>query len=239
MGWTADDLKKKGLVQDAAGNYVPVSSLVAKGKVDKIQLPRDFMGGIIERILCTDDSIKDIANSLNTDNVTADKIFKAFNETGFMFAGPIPQASYYGLPTGELLEIVHTFDINPCPAPRMTKSDQWKLDPNHEDPAKRQRKPVQRYFTWKNAFVLMAKEKGFTLGETLRVLFILPMPKYLSRNKREMRRGQAHKQRPDTDNMLKGVKDAFCADDGYVWDERGVKVWGDVGQIIIFKDGLK
>lgn len=34
--WSADDLRKKGLAQDANGNYVPVKSLVAKGKVDKL-----------------------------------------------------------------------------------------------------------------------------------------------------------------------------------------------------------
>src|SRR6266481_5142670 len=33
--WTAEDMKRKGLIQDAIGNFVPVKSLVAK-KVEKL-----------------------------------------------------------------------------------------------------------------------------------------------------------------------------------------------------------
>lgn len=134
----------------------------------------------------------------------------------------------------EQIVIKYSFDLPPFPAPRMVRGDQWKTDPNHTDPAKRQRKPVTRYFAWRDAFRLMCKQNGYTLQETLRVLFIMPMPKYLSRKKREMRMGQAHKQRPDTDNMLKSIKDSFNVDDGFVWDERGVKIWGEVGRIVIF-----
>lgn len=140
----------------------------------------------------------------------------------------------FTLPNGEVIKPLFTFDLAPFPAPRMTRSDKWKTNPNHPDPLKRQRKPVQRYFAWKNAFISMCNEKGYTLQETIRVLFIMPLPKYLSRKKREMKVGQPHKQRPDTDNMIKAVKDAFKADDGFVWDERGVKIWGETGKIIIF-----
>lgn len=38
LKWNSDDLKKKGLVQNADGVFVPVSSLVAKGRVSKIDV---------------------------------------------------------------------------------------------------------------------------------------------------------------------------------------------------------
>ena len=47
-------------------------------------------------------------------------------------------------------EIIKVFDIVPFPAPRMTKSDKWKTNPNHPDPLKRQRVPVTKYFAFKN-----------------------------------------------------------------------------------------
>src|ERR1700753_2979680 len=36
--WSDEDMKKAGLVQGPDGNYVPVKSLVAKGKVSKLPL---------------------------------------------------------------------------------------------------------------------------------------------------------------------------------------------------------
>jgi len=37
MNWTAEDLKKKGLVQKDGGSFVPVKTLVQKGSVKKIE----------------------------------------------------------------------------------------------------------------------------------------------------------------------------------------------------------
>lgn len=47
LHWSSDDLKKRGLVQDASGNYVPVKSLAKKGKVEK-------MANLLERAIQPD-----------------------------------------------------------------------------------------------------------------------------------------------------------------------------------------
>lgn len=138
------------------------------------------------------------------------------------------------LPTGERVYIKHRFDIDPCAAPRMTRKDKYYLDPNHSDPKKRQRKAVTKYFGWKITFTLLAKQQGYSLTEVLRVIFIIPMPAGLSEKEKNARRGHKHQIRPDTDNYTKALKDSFGLDDGHVWDERSIKVWGDKGQILIF-----
>lgn len=213
--WSADDLKKKGLIE-VDGVYVPAKDQVAKGNV--IKLPNL------------------VDTTIQNGPITKVKFgVDMFSNKSKSFASiSIPQNECYGLPSGELLDIKYSFDLTPMPAPRMTRSDQWKTNPNHEEARKRQRKPVARYFAWCNAFMSLCKQNGYTLQETLRVVFIMPMPTYLSRKNKEMRLGQPHKQRPDTDNMLKSIKDAFDIDDGFVWDERGVKVWGYTGKILIF-----
>ena len=209
--YTAEQLKKLGLVEKD-GVYVTVSSLVAK-KVDKLP-------SLIEQAKPYVDSITKSQLSM-----------QMFIDTGIIL---IPPTESFVLPNGEIIHPKYCFDLCPFPAPRMTRSDKWKTNPYHKDPAKRQRKPVTRYFAWRNEFITQADKMGYRLGETLRVVFILPMPKYFNRKKRGTLMGQPHKQRPDTDNMIKSVKDAFNVDDGYVWDERGIKIWGDKGQIIIF-----
>ena len=37
----------------------------------------------------------------------------------------------------------------------------------------------------------------------------------------------------DTDGV---IKDSFKVDDGFVWNETGVKIWGEFGMIIIFRN---
>lgn len=233
--YTLEQLKKLGLIE-VDGIYVKSSSQVAKGKVDKIEPGFKY-----------DSSKTRVIGSLNTNEdgtiwvdyfsipePTPEEFMHRFKEQGFIYTKPIPQGEYYQLPTGEQIQVKYKFEIKPQPAPRMTKSDIWKTDPFHADPLKRQRPPVTRYFKWQRDFIALANKSGYTLQETLRVLFIMPMPKYLSIKKCEMKLGQPHKQRPDTDNMMKSIKDVFKSDDGFVWDERGVKVWGEIGMIIIF-----
>ena len=52
----------------------------------------------------------------------------------------------------------YLFDIIPMGAVRMTKSDTWKLNPNHADPKKRQRKSVTKYFEFKNNIKFQAEK---------------------------------------------------------------------------------
>lgn len=213
--WPADALKKKGYVQNEKGDYVKVESLVAKGKVEKIEsFGSSLLNGTIKFGLPTA-----VVESIEGKN------FKTVN---------IPYAEYYGLPDGDLVIIKHRFDIAPKPAPRMSRSDQWKTVPYHPDPKKCQRPVITRYFAWRDAFRAMSAEKGFTLGEKLRVVFIFPVPAYLSKAKRAARMGQYHRQKPDYDNCCKSIGDAFHIDDGHICDVRAVKMWGEKPEIIIF-----
>lgn len=130
--------------------------------------------------------------------------------------------------------IKHVFKIKPCPAPRMTKSDRWKIDPNHPDKRKRQRPAVTRYFQFRKNFMAECFKNKYDLEDVLNLCFVLEMPKSWSIKKKNSNRYCPHQSRPDRDNMLKSVQDAFSKDDGYVWDGRTLKIWGDEDMIIIF-----
>lgn len=134
-------------------------------------------------------------------------------------------SKYFLLPTTEALFIKYKFDINPCPAPRMTQSDKWLMP---------RRKPVEQYFKFRDALQGLCLESGYKLTGVLNILFVIPFPKSYSTKKRFQLLGQSHQQRPDRDNYLKSFQDSFSGDDGYVWDGRTIKVWGHKGQIIIF-----
>ena len=44
-------------------------------------------------------------------------------------------------------------------------------------------------------------------------------------------RGSPHQQKPDKDNLEKGLLDAVLDEDCRVWDSRITKIWGDQGKI--------
>jgi Holliday junction resolvase RusA-like endonuclease len=134
-----------------------------------------------------------------------------------------------------LQNVVAVLDVDPCPAPRMTRSDKWKTNPNHPNLRRRQRPCVMRYFAWKSAFKSACKKAGFEMSECLNVFFVVPMPESWSKKKRASMLYEKHQQRPDRDNYLKAVQDAFDKDDGFVWDGRTTKAWGEKGCIIIYQ----
>lgn len=208
--WTAKDLRDKKLIIVDDHKVVKAGSLVAK-KVEKINIPVNFM--------------------TRFDTTTPEEAYKVFKELGIVFR---PPTDSFTLPNGEAVYPKYRFDIVPCPAPRLTRRDAIFLDPEHKDPAKRQRACVTRYFAFKREFMRQASLNGFTLGETLRVVFILPMPKTWSKAKRVANLNQPHRQKPDADNLFKAAADALGEDDSHIWDFRAVKIWGEKGAIIIF-----
>ena len=129
----------------------------------------------------------------------------------------------------------YLFDIIPMGAIRMTQSDTWKTNPNHTDPNKRQRKVVGEYFNFKNTLLWQAKSLNFELKFHLDILFLIPMPATWSKKKKEQMNGLPHKQKPDTDNLVKSVKDALKKDDSDIWWEKAEKRWAYKGSIIIFE----
>ena len=129
----------------------------------------------------------------------------------------------------------YLFDVVPMGAVRMTQSDRWKTNPNHSDPNKRQRKPVAQYFQFKNALVCQAKEMNFVLGKCFEVVFLIPMPDSWSNKKKERMNGMPCEVRPDTDNLVKAIKDSLRKEDSDIWHETAQKRWAYKGSIIIFQ----
>lgn len=114
------------------------------------------------------------------------------------------------------------FDIVPMGYVRQTRSDRW-----------RKRPVVLRYHAYRDQLQLLAKGQGFEVPAAgLCLIFILPIPAGLSKKEHIKRSGQPHTQRPDVDNLIKAFFDALCEDDAYVWDVRGIKLWGPSAKII-------
>lgn len=98
-------------------------------------------------------------------------------------------------------------------APRMTKSDKWK-----------QRPCVLRYREFRDRVRLELRlaiermDDPGPLKDVVRadILFALPMPKSWSREKQRAHFGKIHRQRPDCDNLAKGVLDAIFEEDSTI-----------------------
>lgn len=129
----------------------------------------------------------------------------------------------------------YLFDIVPISAPRMTQSDRWRTNPEHEDINKRQRPVVTKYFAYKNELTRQVAELNYEVKPVLDILFIMPMPNSWSGKKKERMNGLPMKVKPDTDNLLKAVKDTLCKNDSHIWRETAEKRWGYRGSIIIFE----
>lgn len=105
--------------------------------------------------------------------------------------------------------------VTPVAKPRMTRSDTWKKRPC-----------VVRYWAYKDALVAEAERNNLILPEAYSVDFYLPMPeKSWSKKKWAEHDGRPHKQRPDLDNLLKGLNDCLLEEDSKVWSVFSQKFW--------------
>jgi Holliday junction resolvase RusA-like endonuclease len=129
----------------------------------------------------------------------------------------------------------YLFDVAPVSKPRMTQSDKWKTNPEHPDINKRQRPSVTRYWAYKNVLKTQAKEMNFEMKPILDVLFLLPMPNSWSNKKKELHNGLPVTVKPDTDNLIKAIKDIFCENDSHIWRDIGEKRWAFKGSVIVFQ----
>ena len=114
------------------------------------------------------------------------------------------------------------YAITPVAKPRQTRSDKWK-----------QRPAVMRYRT----FADEVRSAGLEIGDTLNVVFYLPMPASWSNKRRTEMLGKPHKQKPDIDNLVKALLDAVLDDDSHVYEIRAVKFWDEVGSFFILNEG--
>ena len=129
----------------------------------------------------------------------------------------------------------YMFNVCPVSAPRMTQSDRWKTNPDHPDINKRQRPAVTKYFAYKNILTLQKNLMKYEVKPVLDVLFLIPMPKSWSKKKKAQMNGLPCKVRPDTDNLMKAIKDTFCKEDSHIWREIAEKRWAYLGSVIIFE----
>ena len=61
----------------------------------------------------------------------------------------------------------------------------------------------------------------------------MPMPKSWSGKKQKEMDRQPHQQKPDLDNLLKGLGDAVYDDDSGIHQIEARKIWGKQGMLII------
>lgn len=105
-------------------------------------------------------------------------------------------------------------NVPPMPKPRMVKSDAWKKRP-----------AVQRYWQWKDKIRQEAANQQLVLPPTFRATFFIAMPNSWPKRKKLEMAGKEHTQTPDTDNLMKALKDALCEEDSHIWHDSPIKVW--------------
>lgn len=119
----------------------------------------------------------------------------------------------------------YTFNIDPCPAPRMTQRD--KFAPS---------KAVSKYFGFRNEMKYLAYIQGLENlpGSIDSIKFSIPMPASWSQKKRSEMNGNPHTQTPDLDNLVKGTLDALCPVDSHIHTIGAIKkIWSETGSIKI------
>lgn len=111
------------------------------------------------------------------------------------------------------------------PKPRMTRRDKWAG-----------RSCVNHYHAFCDLLRLEANIQGYKMADAIEVVIYIPMPKSWSMKKREEMHEKPHKQRPDADNILKGICDALNKEDSYIYHMNITKRWSNdtEGEIYIF-----
>ncbi len=113
-----------------------------------------------------------------------------------------------------------SYPITPVPKPRMTRSDAWKKRP-----------AVLRYWAFKDK----VRELGVELQSPCKITFYIAMPQSWSKKKRDEWNGKPHMNKPDLDNMVKGIFDAVFSEDAHMWSFTAEKYWAYEGSIGVEK----
>ncbi len=104
----------------------------------------------------------------------------------------------------------------PVAKPRMTRRDKWMLRPC-----------VVRYRQFAD---IMTNGVGSLLPqnpESVSWRAFFPMPESWSKKKKDVMRGKIHREKPDRDNLDKGILDALWKDDKGIAIGSLVKLWDD------------
>jgi Holliday junction resolvase RusA-like endonuclease len=106
------------------------------------------------------------------------------------------------------------YAINPCAAPRMTRSDKWKTP----------RRPcVARYFAFRDR----VKALNIKVPVGAHITFYLPTPASWSKKTALAMQGEPQKQTPDLDNLIKALLDSVYGQDKHIWKLTAEKRWRD------------
>jgi len=114
-------------------------------------------------------------------------------------------------------------EIDPVPKPRMTQSDRWKKRPC-----------VLRYRSFCDELRAKTLTARYVPDGQIKVDFVVPMPPSWTKKKRQQMNLDPHRQTPDLDNLVKAFLDALMVDDSGIHSINAKKIWGDIGQIIIY-----
>ncbi len=119
--------------------------------------------------------------------------------------------------------------IKAVPKPRMTRADTWKKRPC-----------VVNYWAYKDELNDKLKSIDIELKDELFVEFYIKMPKSWSKKKKAEYLGERHQQKPDVDNLIKGVMDALFKEDSHVHTIYAKKTWAEESSITFIsgKSGL-
>jgi len=110
--------------------------------------------------------------------------------------------------------------IHPVSKPRMTRADTWKKRPC-----------VTRYWAYKDELKEKIKELDIKVEDDLFLEFYMPMPKSWSKKKKLDLLNKPHQQKPDIDNLVKGVMDAIFKEDSHVHTIYAKKIWAKEASI--------
>ena len=105
-----------------------------------------------------------------------------------------------------------TLSLKPMGKPRQSQSDKWRLRP-----------VVCRYRSYADA--LRASFHLLPLAKFLQVGRVTVIATFMT--KCSDRYGKPHRQKPDADNIMKGVKDSLIRKDETVYWELTEKRWGE------------
>lgn len=108
----------------------------------------------------------------------------------------------------------------PVAKPRMTRRDKWAKRPC-----------VLKYWAYKTmvkeAYDNTPVEERPKECGCLYCIFFVPMSPSWSKKKKILMREKPHRQKPDVDNLTKGIMDALFEDDSGIWNLGAYKYWDD------------
>ena len=114
-------------------------------------------------------------------------------------------------------------EINPMAKPRMTIGDRAGHRPI-----------VKRYWQYKQDLQILAACTNLFISDQLTVIFYIKMPASWSEKKKREMFMKPHTQRPDLDNLIKGLQDCLLVEDAHIWHYKDCrKLWAYEGRIEI------